>query len=175
MSTPLVVALVGLPGSGKTTLAGFLRARFGLREINRDRIRAALFPADDGSEANKHQANAAVRAVLEANCMLGIGCVMDGMTLGRRADRDGLRHIVEKHSALFILLWLDCPLEIAAARVAGDKSGHPARDRDAKLVKSVAERFEPPEEALRLDATQSPHILREAAVWALLERRYATG
>lgn len=41
---PLVVALIGLPGAGKSTVARALEQQLGLRRVCRDAIRHALFP-----------------------------------------------------------------------------------------------------------------------------------
>jgi thymidylate kinase len=50
-------------------------------------------------------------------------------------------------------LWLDCPIDTAMARVAAQP--HPAADRSPELVREVAQRFERPDDALRIDATLS--------------------
>src|SRR5688500_17017782 len=42
---PLVVALIGLPGSGKTVVARALEEEFGLHRVCRDEVRRAMFPA----------------------------------------------------------------------------------------------------------------------------------
>lgn len=151
MSVKLVVALVGLPGSGKSTLAGPLCARFGLRLIDRDALRAELFHDCGFTAEEKEAANTAVFEQLHRHCSQGKSCLIDGMTFGRATERSAARVIAGDLGAQFLALWLDCPVELAVARVATDI--HPAKDRNAKLVREVAARFEPPLDALRLDAT----------------------
>src|SRR4051794_27330675 len=41
---PVVVALIGLPGSGKSLVARALEDQLGLRRVDRDTIRHAMFP-----------------------------------------------------------------------------------------------------------------------------------
>lgn len=165
MTTKLVVALVGLPGSGKSTLAAPLCERFGLAEINRDTLRAQLFPDCQFTPEEKQAAYASVLKWLRAHCDLGEGSLIDGMTFGRRAERQAVRAIAVKHGFRFVALWLDCPVEVAAERVAAQQ--HVAGDRAPDLVRAVAGRFEKPSTAVRIDATLPMEEVLKQAVAAL--------
>ncbi len=161
-----MVALVGLPGSGKSTLAGHLCARFGLALVDRDALRTELFPDCRFTDAEKRAANAAVLERLRRHCAAGESCLVDGMTFGRWSERDAVRAIAAAHGAGFLMLWLDCPVEVAAARVGA--APHPAKDRSAALVREVAGRFELPQDAVRIDATLPVAEIRRIAVTALI-------
>ncbi len=50
---PAVVALIGIPGAGKAHVAQALSVQLGLRRVNRDAIRAAMFPQCRYSFAEK--------------------------------------------------------------------------------------------------------------------------
>ncbi|HEY3859951.1 MAG TPA: ATP-binding protein [Gammaproteobacteria bacterium] len=165
MSAKLVVALVGLPGSGKSTLAAPLCERFGLAEINRDTLRAQLFPDCQFTPQEKQAAYASVLKWLRAHCDLDEGSLIDGMTFGRRAERQAVRAVAVKHGFRFVALWLDCPVEVAVARVAAQQ--HVAGDRVPDLVRAVAARFEKPSTAVRIDATLPPEEVLQRAVTAL--------
>jgi len=160
-----VVLLVGLPGSGKSTLAAKLARRHDYSHIDRDAIRARLFPEGKFTEAEKHAANLAVLAELRQRCATGRGCVVDGMTFGRRSERESAQALAREYGVDSVLLWLDCPVEVAAARVKAQV--HPAGDRDATLVREVASRFEAPEKAVRIDATLPPDEVYRLAEKAL--------
>lgn len=166
MAPRMVVALSGLPGSGKSTLAAHLVLRFGLAEINRDRLRYELHPEPVFTDAEKQAANAAVSDRLRRHCAAGEGVLVDGMTLSRTSEREALRSIAAEYGFRFLLLWLDCPVELAVTRV--ERQPHPARDRDAARVREVAARFEPPQDAVRLDATLPAQELQRLAERALL-------
>jgi predicted kinase len=165
MSGKLVVALVGLPGSGKSTLAAPLCERFGLTEINRDTLRTQLFPDCQFTPQEKQVAYASVLKWLRAHCDLGEGSLIDGMTFGRRAERQAVRAIAVKHGFRFVALWLDCPVEVAVERVAAQQ--HVAGDRAPDLVRAVAERFERPSTAVHIDATLPAEEVLKRAVAAL--------
>jgi len=162
---PRVVVLCGLPGSGKSTLARALCERFGLALIDRDRIRDRLFPDCRFTEAEKQAANQAVLEALRVNCAAGTGSLLDGMTFGRESERRAVRAIATEQSFECSLLWLDCPVDVAAERVASQV--HPAADRTPQLVRDVAQRFEKPVDAVRLDATLSQQEILEHAVAVL--------
>lgn len=161
-----MVVLAGLPGSGKSTLAASLCARFGLALIDRDRIRDRLFPDCRFTEAEKQAANQAVLEALRAHCADGESSLLDGMTFGRESERQAVRRIAARHGFGCVLMWLDCPVEVAMERVV--QQPHPAADRTPQLVRDVAGRFEKPMDALRLDATLPIEELLERAVAALL-------
>lgn len=161
----VVVILVGLPGSGKSTLASFLCERFGLANIDRDALRAELFPDCRFTDEEKQAANAAVLESLKWQCIQGISSLIDGMTFSRQSEREAVRAIAAENGCRLVMLWLDCPVEIAIARV--QVQPHVAEDRDAARVREVAGRFERPDAAIRLDATLSVSELRELAQAAL--------
>jgi len=165
VNAALAVILVGLPGSGKSTLARHLCERFGLVLVDRDALRAELFPECRYTEAEKLAANRAVLARLRQHCARGESCIVDGMTFGRQGEREAARAVIAEHGARLLMLWLDCPVEIAVERVTDQ--AHPARDRSPALVREVAARFEPPEDAVRIDATLSAAEIRDIAAAAL--------
>ncbi|MGE5625929.1 MAG: AAA family ATPase [Bacillota bacterium] len=158
MNPRRVVALVGLPGSGKTSLTGPLVARHGFSLIDRDAIRTKLFPDCAFTQAEKQAANQAVLEALRVNCAAGRESLLDGMTFGRRSEREVVGAIASRHGFRFIALWLDCPVEVAVRRVTTQP--HAAADRSPALVREVAARFERPDEAVRLDATRPLDELR---------------
>ena len=161
--TGRVVALAGLPGSGKSTLAATLCARFGLTLIDRDRVRDELFPDCHFTEAEKQAANQAVLERLRVNCAAGFSSLLDGMTFGRESERRAVQALAAEHGFACALLWLDCPVDVAALRVA--RQTHPAADRTPQLVRAVAQRFEKPGTGVRIDATlPAEEVLRLAAL-----------
>ena len=162
---PRVVVLCGLPGSGKSTLASQLCERFGLALIDRDRIRDGLFPDCRYTEAEKQAANQAVLEQLRANCSAGKSSLLDGMTFGRESERRAVRVIAAEHGCDCRLLWLDCPVDVAAERVASQ--AHLAVDRRPQLVREVAKRFEKPVDGVRLDATLPVEELSKCAIASL--------
>ncbi|MDQ3850763.1 MAG: AAA family ATPase, partial [Actinomycetota bacterium] len=85
-AAPVVVALMGLPGAGKTTLADALAPRIPARTVSRDVIRAAMFRPCDFSEAEKQAAFAAVVHAVAVNGELRRSTVVEGMPFSRDGE-----------------------------------------------------------------------------------------
>jgi predicted kinase len=167
----VVVALMGLPGAGKSTLARALATEIGARVVDRDAIRAALFPQCSYSPTERRATTRAVLLALEVDCALGHACIVDGMTFARARERERVAEVARRFGHLFVPLWLDVPVAVAQARVAADAGAHPAHDRDPALVERVAARFEAvASDASRLDATQSAAAVASAALAAIRAR-----
>jgi len=171
---PMLIALAGLPGAGKSTLAKGLQARLHAEIVSRDTIRMAEFPEWD-DRAAKRAAFEIVR--LDAGLLLRTGAtvVVDGATLAARSERQELRELAAGLGVRFALLWLDLPSEIAAGRIAADTHEAPP-DRRPGLAQAVARRFDPPageEGVVRLDACLAAPRLLDAALQALGRERPA--
>lgn len=155
-ASPLVVALIGLPGAGKSLVARALAAEFGLHRVCRDELRQAMFPHCSYSYAEKRAAFRAVLLAVEVNCALGRGSVIDGVTFSRRRDLERLDATLSPYQVTPLALFLDCPPETARQRVRRDmETGrHLAGDRSPELVDEIMARFDPPPPTcVRVDAS----------------------
>lgn len=144
-----VVAFCGLPGSGKSTLAHALQERTGWRRLDRDALRATMFPGGGYSVENKQQLALAMCARLQEALRAGESVIIDGMTFSRRSERDAFSTLASLHRAHWLLVWLDCNANTAKERIRRDTS-HPAADRNPALVDAVAARFDVPDDGLRV-------------------------
>lgn len=155
---------MGLPGAGKSTLARALARRAHLARVDRDAIRADLFPHGCASVAEKRAANARVWREVGALLARGRGVVVDGMTFAARAQRAQARRIARRHGARCVELFLECPAALARERIATD-GAHSAPDREPALVDRVARRFAAVSRATaRLDARRSTAVLLRSAL-----------
>jgi len=171
---PVVVALIGLPGAGKSVVARALEDQLGLRRVDRDAIRQAMFPKCSYSFAEKRATLRSMLLALEINCMLGESSVLDGVTFSRRRDLARVDSVIGRYAFTPISIYLDCPPEIARARIASDveNNRHLARDRTPELVNDVLARFDaPPPSALVLDARQPATEMCRIAIAAVAALR----
>jgi len=149
-----LVALIGLPGAGKSELARAIAAEKDWPIVDRD-----AFPRPTFDDAGKAEATDAAFTALREALLQGRSCILDGMTLSSAQQRARVREIARECAAQTVLIWLDCPVDVAIARVAA-QADHPSRDRSAALVREVAVRFTQPErDVLRLDARRATRDL----------------
>ena len=173
---PIVVALIGLPGSGKSVVARALADQLGLRRVCRDTIRHAMFPVCSYSFAEKRAAFRAVMLALEINCLLGESTVIDGVTFSRRRDLVRVDSVIRHYGFTPIPIYLDCPPGVAHGRIASEieHNQHVARDRTPDLVYEVQARFDtPPPNALVINATLPAAEVCRIAVDAVAQIRHS--
>jgi len=87
---PVLIAITGLPCTGKTEIAAYLGAHFPLIVLSTDAIRHTYGLA---SGPSAHPVMYEVAAVLLKD---NVGLIFDGIHLGRR-DRDEARAIAHRH------------------------------------------------------------------------------
>ena len=167
---PVVVALIGLPGAAKSVVARALEDQLGLRRVDRDTIRHAMFPKCSYSFAEKRAAFRSMLLALEINCMLGASSVIDGVTFSRRRDLMRVDSVIGRYKFTPIPIFLDCPADLARARIASDveNNRHLARDRTPDVVSEVLVRFDaPPPNALVIDASKPADEMCRVALAAV--------
>ena len=152
-----MVALMGLPGSGKTALAEALAPRIPARIVSRDAVRAAMFPGTGFAAAETAAAFEAVLQAVAVNCELGWSTIVDGMPFSRGGELEAVTEASEQHGCRAIPVFCSVPVEEAQRRIRRQREAAepmPA-DRDEGLVVDVAARFRAlPETAMVLDATR---------------------
>ena len=130
----MLIALAGLPGSGKTTLAEALRRLTGSAVLNKDTARAALLPGR--AQYSDADNDAVVESLLEqAEDLLGAGAkfvILDGRTFSKRPQVERLRRFP------LPLLFVECRcLEQTARRRIANDAEHRAPDRSADLYRRL--------------------------------------
>lgn len=161
------MVMMGLPASGKSTLARAFAAHSGWPVVDRDVIRAAMFPKGLRTPEEKDAASEATLASLGVHLQQGQCCVADGKPYSRQAERDHVAELAARCDAEVLFVWVDCPVEEAIRRVRADRL-HPGRDGRAELVREVAERWEPvTADVFRLDALQATPALLQQLLGAL--------
>ena len=155
--SPIVIGLVGLPGSGKTRAAVAIQQHLNGEAviISRDDLRRTMFPMGTASTREKSAAfNACLARAGEAlTCQCSV--ILDGCTFAREADRALVRDLAERHGCRVVWIHMACGVDTARERIARDvlDGSHSAPDRIPDLVLRVAAAFDPPPpEAVTIDA-----------------------
>ena|SRR5690606_1969864 len=169
----IVLALCGLPGSGKSTLARELERVTGWQRLDRDALRARHFDYGGYTSVDKQVLALHMRGEMRAWLARGASVILDGMTFSSARERAAFAQDAAAGGAHWRIVWLDCERTVARERIAMD-AHHPARDRTPALVDEVASRFEPPTDALRLNASQSVDQLVRTVLATVTENRHAS-
>ncbi len=167
----MIVALAGLPGTGKSTLARVLAAHLDGVVLDKDRVRAALFPPGvlDYSAA---QNDFAMEVVYRTAAFLlerepARPVILDGRTFSQHEQVVRLRIAAEEAQAPLYLIECTCAPETARRRLEADLTAgaHPAEDRDFALYRRLEAHFDPlPEPKLVLDTDIPLEICLERAL-----------
>src|SRR5436305_8496198 len=86
----MLIAMAGLPATGKSALADRLAAALGGVVLNKDRVRAALFPPP-ALDYSAEQDDLCMRAIYRAAAYTlrtspGVAVIIDGRTFSRAAQ-----------------------------------------------------------------------------------------
>jgi adenylylsulfate kinase len=145
----MLIAMAGLPGSGKSTLAACLEERLGAVVLDKDRVRAALFPPrvldysavqDDIAMAAVFQAAA---AILGADSRRAV--VLDGRTFLRPGQVRSLLDVAASVGERARVIECVCDDAVGRERLERDQArgGHPAGNRTFPLYQNLKAAAEP--------------------------------
>jgi predicted kinase len=145
----MIVAMAGLPGTGKSTLARALAARLPALVLNKDTARAALFPPAE-IEYSDVQDDFVIGILLQvAEYHFARdprrSLILDGRTFSKQAQVDALvSYSQDKHRDLKIIL-CTCSRDLAQKRIEHDAASgaHPAANRGFHLYVELQEAADP--------------------------------
>src|SRR5271165_6679802 len=141
------VIMAGLPGTGKTALSEALARRLGGVVINKDKVRAALFPPGaitySGGQ-NDFCMSVVVMAAQRIAAERSVPFIfLDGRTFSRKHHVNQVVRAAATIGAGLSVLHLHCPESLALERIKKDQGKHPAKNRDPLLYFLVKSYFEP--------------------------------
>jgi predicted kinase len=146
----MLIAMAGLPGTGKSTLARHLADACAGIVLNKDPIRAALFPTAQ-IEYSTRQDDFCMSIMFQvATYMLRNDpsqyVILDGRTFSRSYQVAALDQLAEELETLVKIIECICSDETAQRRLEGKKTRkakHLAANRDYELYLAIKARFEP--------------------------------
>jgi adenylylsulfate kinase len=154
--------MAGLPGCGKTTLARQLAERLGAVILDKDAIRAALFPPPY-IEYSTHQDDFCVTVMLEVaaylfESRLDLSVILDGRPFAREYQIDQLDRWSAEHNVPLTIIECVCSDDVARGRLQHDvdTAAHAAQNRDYTLYQRIKESFDPIREPKLVVNTDQP-------------------
>lgn len=142
----MLIAMAGLPASGKSTIARPLTEALGALHLDKDRIRADLFAdrVDYSREQNDLCTDVAYRTAIHLlRHDPTAHAVLDGRTYARRYQVEALERAAAEARAPLLVVECVCGEAETRRRLAADAGVHPAADRDVAMYLESRERAEP--------------------------------
>jgi adenylylsulfate kinase len=141
----MLILMAGLPGTGKSTLSQALAVELGGTVLDKDQIRAVLFPNSD-IEYSTEQDDFCMGIMLKVAGYIfrkdpSRLIFLDGRTFSQRYQLDRATGFAEAITQPWRIIECVCSEESARARLANDP-GHVAANRDFSLYLEVKKRFE---------------------------------
>jgi predicted kinase len=152
----MIVAMAGLPGTGKSTLAAILAEKLPAIMLNKDMIRAALFPSNEIEYSSRQDDFVVNIMLLVADYYLQKDAarhiILDGRTFSKKQQVDALVSFCQNKKYELRVIYCTCSDEIARARLEhdADRGEHLAADRDFNLYLRIK---------AQSDSLQVPHLL----------------
>ena len=145
----MLIVMAGLPATGKSTLARRLAQELPAIVLDKDAVRAALFPASE-IEYSRPQDDLCVDVMLQvAAYILGNypqkHVILDGRTFSRRYQVDAVRAFARQAGVSCAFLECVCSDDTVRRRLRQDvvEGLHPAANRNYEMYLVVKARAEP--------------------------------
>jgi adenylylsulfate kinase len=171
-SDSTLVVMAGLPATGKSTLARRVAAELGGVVLDKDEIRAALFPAEL-IEFSHRQDDFCMEVLFQTAGYLiresGVRWLfVDGRPFGRRAQLERASRAAEEIGCHMKVILCQCSDETARQRL---QEAHVAANRNWELYQRLKEEFEPIEMPHAVIDTEKPieHSVAEALAFLRLQ------
>jgi predicted kinase len=131
---PALVAVSGLPGTGKSYFCRKLAERIDLVILESDSLRKLLFPAPSYSKEESTQLFRACHGLVGEFLQRGISVALDATNLEEH-NREQLYHIADQSGAKLIIVRMEAPPDLVQQRLEGrsrkeDQSDHSEADWD---------------------------------------------
>src|SRR5262249_15782836 len=123
----VLIAMAGLPGTGKSTLAACLERELGAVVLSKDRVRAAPFPPPGLDSAGGQDAVTVAAVYRAAAAILGAdprrAVIIDGRTFLRPGQVRSLLHLAASLGETPHIIECVCDDEVARGRLERDLAG----------------------------------------------------
>jgi adenylylsulfate kinase len=143
----MIIAMAGLPGTGKSTLARALADDGGGVVLDKDVIRSILFPPAYVEYSNEQDDFCQSLMLETAGYLLqrhtGLRIFLDGRTFSRKYQLENAVETARHLKSGWRVIECVCSEETARRRLEASAITHPARNRNFELYRRLQAQFEP--------------------------------
>jgi predicted kinase len=167
---PTLHLLIGLPGSGKTTLAKILQDLTDAVRVSSDDYRLLLFPKPKFTQKEHDNLYAMIDHNVEHLLQAEHSVIYDA-NLNRKIHREEKYSIAKKYGATTILWWVQTKQEVSKQRRVEEIEHHvfvPHDETAAEMHDRISELFEEPDAAETYIVVDG-HDIKEADIKKKLE------
>ena len=152
-----MIALAGLPASGKSAVAGRLHKALDSVLLDKDRVREFIFQqhvdySDSQNDLCVEMMYQAATYLLSKDEVPNV--IIDGRSYSKKVQIERLKAVASQIPCRLIIVECTCSAESARQRLERDHGVHPAKDRDYALYSrssAAAEQIEEPRLILDTD------------------------
>jgi predicted kinase len=141
----MIVMMAGLPGSGKSILARAVAKRVRGLVLDKDLIRARIFPAKEIAYTTKQDDFVVQLMLAEAESVLRVRSAsiifLDGRPFSKKYQVDAVIEFCKRIKTPWRIVECVCPEEVALKRLEADRK-HVAANRDTDLYHRVKAAFQ---------------------------------
>jgi predicted kinase len=119
---PTLIAVSGLPGTGKTYFCRKLASRLCFVILESDALRKTLFPAPSYSPEESARLFRALHHLIEGLLKRGVSLILDATNLSEQ-HRERLYNIAERLGVKLVLVRVEAPPEVVYARLRSRGEG----------------------------------------------------
>ena len=136
MAAPTLVAVSGLPGTGKSYFSRRLAEKLPFVILESDALRRVLFAAPVYNRQESFRLFKAVHQLIERLLKEGVSIILDATNL-TEGNREYLYSIAERLGAKLILVRVEAPREVVRQRLAG-RDGESLSQADWAVYEKLA-------------------------------------
>jgi predicted kinase len=129
VASPVLVAVSGLPGTGKSYFCSQLANRLPFIVLESDSLRKVLFSPPAYTSEESSYLFRAIHLLIERLLKKGISLILDATNLSER-NREYLYNIADRLGIKLVLVRVEAPPQVVAGRLRS-RQGNPANKSDA--------------------------------------------